>query len=198
MLTEHRICFVGDSFVQGAGDPQCLGWAGRVAVSARERGYDLSHYNLGIRRDTSTDVLGRWQQESIARLPRNTHNYLLFSFGVNDTVLENGLRRVPLEASMASFRRMLSEASGFCKTAFVGPPPVSEEIQNQRIHELCGHFRAAACELGVPYLPVYEALQRDPVWMQEVAAGDGSHPGAAGYERLAQLILAADFWWFKG
>jgi hypothetical protein len=25
-LSEIRICFVGDSFVNGTGDPQCLGW----------------------------------------------------------------------------------------------------------------------------------------------------------------------------
>ncbi len=198
MPTEHRICFVGDSFVQGTGDPQCLGWAGRVAAAACESGYDLSHYNLGIRRDTSSDVLDRWQSECSARLPPNTQNYLLFSFGVNDTVLENGERRVPLEASVASFRRILSEARSRSQTAFVGPPPVSEAAQNQRIQELCGHFQLAAHAVGVPYLPVYEALQQDAVWMREAAAGDGSHPSAAGYECLSRLVLAADFWWFKG
>lgn len=29
-----------------------------------------------------------------------------------------------------------------------------------------------------------------PPWMQEVAAGDGSHPGAEGYAELARLVQA--------
>ncbi len=198
MPVDHRICFVGDSFVQGAGDPQCLGWAGRVTATARARGYDLSHYNLGIRGDTSSDVLDRWQQECRIRLPSTTQDYLLFSFGVNDTVLENGERRVPVEASVACFRHILSDAQSQYQTAFIGPPPVNDAVQNQRIQELCGNFQSAARTVGVPYLPVYAALQQDTVWMQEVSVGDGSHPGAAGYERLSQLVLGADFWWFKG
>lgn len=28
-----RICFLGDSFVAGVGDPRCLGWAGRLATA---------------------------------------------------------------------------------------------------------------------------------------------------------------------
>lgn len=31
-----RICFIGDSFVNGTGDPECLGWAGRICVTARK------------------------------------------------------------------------------------------------------------------------------------------------------------------
>lgn len=27
-----RICFIGDSFVNGTGDDTCLGWVGRISV----------------------------------------------------------------------------------------------------------------------------------------------------------------------
>ncbi|NKY41398.1 GDSL family lipase, partial [Cellulomonas septica] len=42
--------------------------------------------------------------------------------------------------------------------------------------------------LGAPYVPTVGPLLDDPVWRAEVSAGDGAHPGAAGYERLAALV----------
>lgn len=39
------VCFVGDSFVAGFGDPEHRGWVGRVAA-----GSAATVYNLGIRR----------------------------------------------------------------------------------------------------------------------------------------------------
>jgi lysophospholipase L1-like esterase len=38
-MSDLRICFVGDSLTNGTGDPDCLGWTGRVCASAYERGY---------------------------------------------------------------------------------------------------------------------------------------------------------------
>jgi acyl-CoA thioesterase-1 len=35
---------------------------------------------------------------------------------------------------------------------------------------------------------VFEDLLADRVWMQQVAAVDGAHPGAEGYRRLADLV----------
>ena len=55
-----RLCFIGDSLVNGTGDPTGLGWVGRVTASARRRGHDVTTYNLGIRRDTSADIAARW------------------------------------------------------------------------------------------------------------------------------------------
>src|SRR5690606_27298725 len=58
-----RICFVGDSFVAGVGDPEALGWSGRLTVDAHAAGVAPTAYNLGVRRQTSTDIAGRWQAE---------------------------------------------------------------------------------------------------------------------------------------
>ena len=63
-----HVCFVGDSLVNGMGDPECLGWAGRLIVAARRQGHDVTHDNLGIRRDTSADVRARWADEVGRRL----------------------------------------------------------------------------------------------------------------------------------
>ena len=49
MIAEDiRICFVGDSFVNGIGDETALGWVGRVCALAHTHGFPLTSYNLGI------------------------------------------------------------------------------------------------------------------------------------------------------
>jgi lysophospholipase L1-like esterase len=89
-----RICFIGDSFVNGTNDPECLGWTGRVAASAQRKGYNLTSYNLGIRRETSNDIAQRWLHEARLRLPDGCKPFVVFSFGVNDTTLESGKVRI--------------------------------------------------------------------------------------------------------
>src|SRR5689334_860809 len=81
-----RICFFGDSFVNGTGDDDALGWVGRVVADARRAGCDLTAYNLGIRRNTSADVAARWEGEARLRLPADCDGRLVFSFGANDCV----------------------------------------------------------------------------------------------------------------
>ncbi|MGX6512211.1 GDSL-type esterase/lipase family protein [Rhodococcus sp. SJ-2] len=90
-----RVCVFGDSFVAGVGDPAHRGWVGRVAERAlAELPVDLTVYNLGIRRDTSSDVRARWPSEALARFSREYDNRMIVSFGVNDTTLQNGTLRV--------------------------------------------------------------------------------------------------------
>ena len=42
MARDLRICFVGDSFVAGVGDPLCLGWPGRLAARTFADGQPLT------------------------------------------------------------------------------------------------------------------------------------------------------------
>jgi lysophospholipase L1-like esterase len=43
----------------------------------------------------------------------------------------------------------------------------------------------------VPFVPLVEELRDNEVWRRELAAGDGAHPGTAGYAEVARLVLAA-------
>ncbi|MDZ8264180.1 hypothetical protein [Nostoc sp. ChiQUE01b] len=65
---EIRICFIGESFVNGTGDPEFLGWTGRVCRNAESRGYAITHYNLGVRAETSRYLKQRWYSEFIYRI----------------------------------------------------------------------------------------------------------------------------------
>jgi acyl-CoA thioesterase-1 len=79
-----RICFLGDSYVSGAYDAECLGWAGRISAAARARGHDVSPYNLGIRGETSLQLAERWRSEASLRLTTMQELRLVFEFGMND------------------------------------------------------------------------------------------------------------------
>jgi hypothetical protein len=55
-MQDLRICFVGDSYINGSGDEQCLGWIGRLCERRFTRQFRLTVYDLGIRGAT-TDIL---------------------------------------------------------------------------------------------------------------------------------------------
>ena len=193
------ICFVGDSFVTGTGDPECLGWAGRVCAAAQRSSHDLTYYNLGIRRETSLDIRGRWLKEVACRLPKDVDGRVVFSFGVNDTTLKNGKTRVELSDSIKNTREILSTAKRLYPTLMVGPPPITDAEKNSRVAGLSQQFETVCGELNVAYLDVFTPLQTSETWMSEIAANDGSHPRSEGYSAMALLVQSWSVWlsWFK-
>lgn len=193
---DHRICFVGDSLVHGAGDAQCRGWPGRITADARQRGLNIAHYNLGVRADTSHEIAVRWHLECAIRLPEHVKRYVVFSFGVNDITQENGVSRVSEEDSMKNFKAIISQASSLYQIAVIGPSPVADDARNRRISHLSKLFKVAAQHVHVPYLPVFDALLADTLWMSQVQGNDGSHPATEGYDALAKLVIAWPNWWF--
>lgn len=183
-----RICFVGDSFVNGTGDPEYLGWTGRICRAARRKGLDITYYNLGIRRNTSADIALRWLEEVSRRLPEECNGRVVFSFGVNDTTLEEGKTRINFQNSIENASKILTEANPLFPVLMVSPPPVPDIEQNIRVAELSRQFDSVCRQLGVPYLDVFNPLQASTVWLKEAAANDGYHPGLAGYSELAKLV----------
>jgi lysophospholipase L1-like esterase len=192
-----RLCVFGDSFVNGTGDPERLGWLGRATAGARE----MTVYNLGIRGDTSGDIRGRWRTEADRRLAAQEETRLVFAFGVNDCCPDDAgnARRVARDASLDNAAAILGEASARWQTLLIGPPPIADEAVNARIDDLSGALRAVAARFAVPYCDIFTALRADAAWMADVAAWDGAHPGARGYEALARLIAAWPAWraWFQ-
>jgi len=195
--TDIRICFVGDSYVQGAGDDECLGWSGRLCTRARNVGHNITAYNLGVRRETSADIARRWQAECTPRLLPSSENYVVFSFGANDVVFEKGAPRVPLDETLANLGTILDESKAHYQTLVIGPPAVPDEEMNNRLAALSTRMGDVAASKGVPYFALFPFLMKEAGWMTEVRNHDGAHPRAAGYARIADLIAASPGWWFK-
>ena len=220
MTRDLRVCFVGDSFVAGVGDPEHLGWTGRLCAGSERDGLSLTGYVLGVRRQTSAEVAARWAAECRARLGGGTwESRVVVSMGVNDTGVvsmgvndtgvdgtgvddtgvigtgvddateEDGASRLSPQRSVAALGEVLGGAvSAGWPVLVVGPPAVADDAQNARTAALDERFARVCAEHGVPHVPVLAALAADPTWTREVAAGDGAHPGAAGYAVLAELV----------
>ena len=149
--------------VIGTGDPDCLGCLGRVGQAMRGQGWDLTVYNLGVRRETSMQIEQRWRQEGVCRLPPECDRRLVFSFGVNDTTLEDSKLRVNVEDSVAGTRRILGNAKQDYPILMIGPPVIADTEQNQHIAQLSDQYAGLSAELGVPYSSVCQSLMRSPV-----------------------------------
>ena len=170
----------------------------RVCASAQTK-HRITYYNLGIRRETTADIRARWEREVAHRLPSHTDRRLVFSFGVNDTTIEDEGPRVVSSDSIDNARNILSVATAICPTLMIGPPPTADPEQNLRIGELSLKFSSLCDTLEVPYLNAFVPLETTGVWRKEAVGFDGSHPRAGGYAELARLIEKWPPWagWFS-
>lgn len=78
----------------------------------------------------------------------------------------------------------------------VGPPPVADDGQNERIDLLSRAYSHEAEALGVPFIELFSALVWDAGYKREVSSNDGSHPRRSGYAKMSEIIGASAHWWF--
>ncbi len=187
--TQRRIglCFIGDSFVAGLGDPKALGWVSRVVARTPHAGVDLASYNLGVRGQSSTDVLARWKQECGLRWELCNERRLVVSFGTNDL-----LQGMTTARSRLNLANILDDASSSAISTFVvGPPPTGDDETNQALQVLVDAQADVCARRGITYVDCYRPLLGHDQWHSDLAAGDGNHPGQAGYGLIAWLVLHA-------
>lgn len=201
MATDRRILFFGDSFVAGVGDPSGLGWVGRLGAASHAAGLPITAYNLGVRGDTSADVAVRFEAETQARTRNANASYgVVLNVGANDmTEVDNRLRVAP-GVAVRTLGRLIDLAEEDGHGIFVvGPPPVGERDQDERIRELSRQFAHVATHRAVPFVEIARMLSGHDGWRREAAANDRSHPGADGYAALTEIVLAAGWTaWLEG
>jgi acyl-CoA thioesterase-1 len=185
-----RLIAFGDSMVAGAGDPDHLGWIGRAVAGRRA----LTLYNLGVRRETSADIAARWRAEALPRMTAEEPMRIVFSFGANDCYPANGAPRVSQADSLKNARAMLGEAAALCPVLLVGPPPMADPGVSARLEGLNETFKLLAARMKVPFIDVFQPLAADGLWRAEALEWDGAHPGAGGYQRMADLVSAHPAW----
>jgi lysophospholipase L1-like esterase len=192
-----RICFIGDSYVAGVGDPDFLGWIGRLCRLSSSPSLKMTAYPLGVRRQTSEQIRARWADEVAERLgsvPAGVEPGVVFSFGIKDTTLENGAARVNPERSVTNLRSILRRAKQTYPVLMIGPAPILETSQNRRIAELSVGFASACAALDVPYLDLFSPLHASSAWAADLKKVDRIHPGAKGYAMIATLIARLPTW----
>ncbi len=151
---------------------------------------------MGIRGESSADILRRWEAEVAPRFQNQSDRRLVFAFGNNDTRMTELGINVTVEDSEANARTILSKAMSQYPTLMIGPSPNTDPDHRGSIQALNKILGGVCIDLGVPYLSVYEGLCSSDVWMHEVGLVDGSHPSAVGYAAFADLVMSWPDWWF--
>jgi len=190
---------LGESFVNGSGDPEWLGCACRICRDVSSKGFDITYYNLGVIGETSMELRKRWLQEVSYRLPEKYDGRVVFSFGANDTAIVDGRIRVSQQDSVTNLKDILSIAKDLYPVLVISAAPIDDKEHNQRLVDLSKEFAKVCQELNVPYLNVVSDLIKSDIWMNEVKNYDGAHPRARGYQVFADIVRNWQGWlnWFK-
>ncbi len=191
-----RIVFLGDSLVNGACDETMLGWSGRLCEEAMRKGNSITYYNLGVRGDTSKEMLSRWELELTRRLPQNEDCRFVLSLGINDVSLVGSKQQVSSSESIKNTTSILKETGKHYEVIMVGPPPVLDEATSLRIRKLSMSLNDSCRDIGVRYIDIYTPLVESPIYLKDIAKGDGYHPSSTGYSEIARVINETGFWWF--
>lgn len=181
------LCFVGDSYVNGYGDPKALGWVSRVVARTPHDGSALTTYNLGVRGESSSDVLARWRNETALRWKNCNERRLVIGFGTNDVA--QGMTTARSRLNLAN---ILDDASSAAIAAFVvGPAPTLDNEFNERLQVLVDAQADVCARRGVTYVDCFRPLLGHDQWQADLAASPDGLPGQAGYGLIAWLVLHA-------
>lgn len=181
------LCFIGDDLVAGYGDPKALGWVSRVLARTPARDLDLSAYNLGVRGASSADLLTRWRSEASPRWAGRGERRLVIGVGAAD--LATGISTARSRLNLAN---ILDECASTGIASFVvGPVPSLDQDLNGRLEVLSDAQADVCARRGVPFVECFRPLLGHDQWQQDLTAGDGEHPGQAGYGLIAWLVLHA-------
>ncbi|NHI20490.1 G-D-S-L family lipolytic protein [Phycicoccus endophyticus] len=180
------LVFLGASLVAGVGDPKGQGWVTRVVGRTQHPDVTLNPYNLGVRGDTSADLLERWVTEVPRRWVGRTERRLVVSVGTSDI-----LRGITLARHRLNLANLLDDAASTGVGTFVVSPPPSDDAElNERLEVLVEAQADVCSRRGVPFVDCYGPLLGHDQWRTDLAASSiPHHPGQAGYGLIAWLVL---------
>ncbi len=180
------IVFIGASTVAGVGDPKGQGWVSRVVGRTQHPDLELTAYNLGVRGETSADVLARWRAECPPRWRGRSERRLVISVGANDVAEGMSLARHRLNLA-----NILDDAaSEGISTFVVGPAPLSDQEFNRKLEVLVDAQADVCSRRGVPFVDCFRPLLGHEQWLSDLASSQvPNHPGQAGYGLIAWLVL---------
>ena len=180
------LVFVGASLVAGVGDPKGQGWVSRVVGRTHHPDLELTAYNLGVRGNTSADVLGRWKQEAEPRWRGRGEKRLVVSVGTSDA-----MGGVTLARHRLNLANILDDAaSAGIGTFVVSPPPTDDDEVNAKLDVLVDAQADVCSRRGVPFVDCFAPLLGHDQWQSDLASSrPAHHPGQAGYGLIAWLVL---------
>jgi lysophospholipase L1-like esterase len=196
-LEKINITFIGDSFVEGYGDPANKGWVYRVCEYTCNNNSKLSLNicNLGIRGETSGDILNRYEAVIKEEQINAKTNMLVMSFGTNDCIQYYYDLNLDLTRSANNLKELIKKSKKqFDSVLFVLPPAIAENEINKRIKSLIEIYIPILETNKIPFINLYDTLLENEIWQYETATFDGAHPKEKGYTEFAKLIYNHKNW----
>ncbi|MGO1561851.1 Lipolytic enzyme, G-D-S-L [Actinomycetales bacterium JB111] len=178
-----RICVLGDELVAGQGDPRALGWVGRVLARTHLAG-DPFVAALPVPGETSTELAGRWENETASRFHAPADNRLVIGLSATDV-----LAGVSTARSRLNLANIIDVASTRDIRCFVVGPPPRRDADERALARVSEAFADVCQRRHVPYVEAFEPLRTHEQWLADMHAGDGVVPSQAGYGLLAWLVL---------
>ena len=201
MTSPKKLVVLGDSGVQGWGDPLEGGWCERL------RRHWMGHpngpvvYNLGVRGDGLERLAARLVDEVGRRgeLRRQIPQGILIGIGHNDAARvgrADGRQQLDPEGFLFGLKRLLATAKALAPVHVVGLAPVDEaampyaevlwyQLDDIRRYEAL--LEEACLDADVPFLPLLDGLLANPNWRQWLCA-DGLHLNTEGHRQVYERI----------
>jgi lysophospholipase L1-like esterase len=201
------IVVFGDSITYGAWDPES-GWVARLRRWLEEnRPREDLVYNCGISGDSSRELLARFEVEARARFLEADQDkqpkLVILDIGGNDSYWahDKGGHNVPLEEYRSNIERLLKMARGFTpKVLVMGLPPVDDAKTDPvpwapkvsyRTEWIAAYHKAlkeTCTKANVTFVDTFDDWSRADY---KRLLSDGTHPNAAGHQRLFEAVRDA-------
>lgn len=185
--------FFGDSITLGVNVLEDDTWTCLLNASMKSHGLPIppsTFYYLGVRKNSTKDIIERFLPEFKARNLIGSEPYFVFMFGTVDTASVNDNTVLSMEESKKYMQNLLTSAKEYGKCIFVSPPPVLNEEHNERIKELVKEQIKICDTLKIPYVDVHSALKDNLIFSQDLI--DGVHPQEMGNTSIYDIIWQSE------
>ncbi len=191
------ICALGDSFVEGIGDPTPArlgaGWVGRLATRTLDvlapTGTVVRLHDLGMRGQTTREIAARAGAQLHAAVEAADLALVVCSYGTNDAYRQVDPAETAEAADeiLAAIVDAADRVSGHA-VLWVAPPPVVDLAVDERTDALARTLTEGFDEAGAVLSDPRTPLRAEPGYLARLAELDGAHPDGTGYDQIATLV----------
>ncbi|MCL5970087.1 MAG: GDSL-type esterase/lipase family protein [Patescibacteria group bacterium] len=202
-----QINVFGDSIAYGCWDREG-GWVERLRKWFDVKTFDSNFldysliYNLSISGDKTTEVLKRFERETLERPNEDGPTILLFAIGVNDAQFNNIEKefRTPKEQFKKNLKELIDKARKISnKIIFMGLTPVDDSLVDpipaepeksyklENVKEFDKILKEVCKKEMVDFIEVLGKLEKEN--LKEILE-DGLHPSSTGHQKFFETVKA--------
>lgn len=186
----HIFYFFGDSITLGV-NVQPKDSFYQLIVGSLQKNFSLpptKFYNLGVCKNSSKEILARFDTEFSARSLAGSTPVFFLMCGVVDTMKFTENPYLSLEESEENYAKLIKSAKSKGKVIALSPSPVANAEQNERLNGLISIQEKICSENSVHYVNMFQELL-DNDFVSDLK--DGVHPSERGNKLIADIIAKA-------